>query len=116
MTDPKNPYFSRATVQRVWALLFGRPLLETVEAMSPDGEYPRALDILAEDFAAHDYDLQRLIRIIAATEVFQQDSAADHEINEEHERALGGLSAGPAAARTGGRKCFSGRLGARPLT
>lgn len=87
VTDPRNPYFSRAMVQRVWALLFGRPLMDTVEPMDPDGEHPQALDILADDFAAHDFDLQRLIRIIAATEIFRQDSASDRELTEDDERA-----------------------------
>jgi hypothetical protein len=42
---------------------------------------------LADDFVAHGYDLQRLIRLIAASEVFQRDSRADFEVTEEHEKA-----------------------------
>src|SRR5262249_28962175 len=43
--------------------------------------------ILADDLVAHGFDLRRLIRVIAATEVFRRDSAAEHEITEGHERA-----------------------------
>ncbi|MDX1965248.1 MAG: DUF1549 domain-containing protein [Pirellulales bacterium] len=34
----------------------------------------QVLDTLARDFARHDYDLQRLFRVIAATQVFQRES------------------------------------------
>ena len=66
VTDPRNPNFSRATVNRVWALLFGRPLAEPVDDLPAAGELHPALDLLAADFASHDYDLHRLIRVIAA--------------------------------------------------
>jgi hypothetical protein len=87
VTHPKNFYFARATVNRIWALMFNRPLLEGVEAMRLDEKGPKALDILAKDFTAHDYDLRRLIQLIAATEVFHIDSAAAHEITEAHEQS-----------------------------
>ena len=86
VTDRGNPYFARATVNRVWALLFGRPLVEPVDDLGSVGEVPPALQALADDFTAHGYDLQHLIRVIAATEAFGRDSAADHEITEAHEK------------------------------
>jgi hypothetical protein len=87
VTDPRNVYFSRATVNRVWALMFGRPLVEPVDDLTSTGDVPAALQLLADDFTAHHYDLQRLIRLIAASEAFQRDSAADHEITDVHEHA-----------------------------
>jgi len=87
VTHPENEYFARATVQRVWALMFGQPLLGSVESMDALDKPPPALVALARDFTEHNYDLQRLIRVIAATEVFRIDSAADHEITEAHEKA-----------------------------
>jgi Protein of unknown function (DUF1553)/Protein of unknown function (DUF1549) len=87
VTHPQNPYFARAAVNRVWALMFGRPLLDTVEPNKLLGEYPLALEALARDFTAHNYDLRRLVQLIAATEVFQLDSAAAHDITDEHELA-----------------------------
>jgi hypothetical protein len=86
VTDRQNPYFARATVNRVWALLFGRPLVDPVDDLGSVGEVPPALHLLADDFTAHGYDLQHLVRVIAATEAFGRDSAADHEITEAHER------------------------------
>lgn len=84
-THPENRQFSRAAVNRVWALMFGRPLTEQVDNI--DETAPAALDILARDFAAHGFDVRRLIRLIAATEAFRLDSAADHDITESHESA-----------------------------
>src|SRR5438105_1272737 len=86
ITDARNPYFARATVNRVWALLCGKPLVEPVDDVLVNGEVPRPLELLAVDFATHHFDLQRLIRLIAATQAFQLDSAADFEITDLHER------------------------------
>src|SRR5262249_30549374 len=74
------------TVNRVWALLFGRPLAEPVDDLPAAGELHPALSLLADDFAAHGYDLHRLIRTIAATQAFRLDSAGQG-IGEEHEAA-----------------------------
>ncbi|HZZ77557.1 MAG TPA: DUF1549 domain-containing protein [Gemmataceae bacterium] len=87
ITHPQNPYFARVTVNRIWALMFGRPMLAKVDDVSSIEEVPAALRLLADDFVAHQYDLRRLIRAIAATQAFQRDSAADHEITEKHEEA-----------------------------
>ncbi|MCO6456103.1 MAG: DUF1553 domain-containing protein [Pirellulaceae bacterium] len=87
ITHPDNKPFARATVNRFWALLFGRPLVEPIDDLPLHGPFPAALETLAEDFVAHGYDLKRLIRIIAATDVFRADSRADFEITPEHERA-----------------------------
>ncbi len=83
IVDPRNPYFSRAVVNRVWALVFGRPLVEPIDDLLEADDPPAALEILADDFNAHGRDLRRLIRAIAATEVFRLDGdgddARDHE-------------------------------------
>jgi hypothetical protein len=87
VTHPKNPYFARAAVNRVWALMFGRPLVDPVDNLETDGPTPPVLQILADDFTAHGFDLRRLIRVIAATEAYRLDSAADFEVTETHEKA-----------------------------
>ena len=39
------------TVNRVWALLFGRPLAEPVDDLPAAGELHPALTLLADDFS-----------------------------------------------------------------
>jgi Protein of unknown function (DUF1553)/Protein of unknown function (DUF1549) len=87
VTHPGNPFFARAAVNRVWALVFGRSLVEPVDNLETDGPIPAALQILADDFVAHRFDLRRLIRVIASTDVFRIDSAAEHELTEAQEKA-----------------------------
>jgi len=78
VTHSENRAFARATVNRVWALMFGRPLVEPVDEISLqdtlENPYPPGLETLADDLIIHKFDLRRLIRVIAATRVFGLDS------------------------------------------
>jgi len=82
ITHPDNRRFERATVNRVWALLFGRQYTYPVYAVDdlPDpGDLHEAtdtklLDILGADFRRHDYDLRRLILTITSTKAFRMSS------------------------------------------
>ncbi|MCA9270339.1 MAG: DUF1549 domain-containing protein, partial [Planctomycetales bacterium] len=85
-TKPENRPFARAVVNRMWALLFGKPLEEPIDDIPLEGPYSPGFETLVDDFIQHGYDLQRLIRVIASTEVFQLDSRADHALTEKHER------------------------------
>lgn len=89
VTDPKNKYFARATVNRIWAMMTGRPLLKRIEAQTleemSDEKIPPALRILSDDFASHNHDLKRLILLITATDVYRLDSAAPFDITEDHD-------------------------------
>jgi hypothetical protein len=86
VTHPDNKALARTTVNRVWALLFGTSMFETVDNIPLEGPFPPGLQTLADDFVEHGYDLRRLIRLIAATDAFQRDSRADHEITQPHEQ------------------------------
>ena len=87
VTHPQNKPFARATVNRVWALVCGRPLVEPIDDLPLIGKLPPGLQFLADDFVAHGHDLVRLIRLIAASDAFRRDSRADFEITEKHEQA-----------------------------
>jgi hypothetical protein len=76
VTHPENRAFARTTVNRIWALMFNRPLVEPIDDIPLAGPYPPGLEILTDDLIAHKYDLQRLVRLIASTRVFQMDSAS----------------------------------------
>jgi Protein of unknown function (DUF1549)/Protein of unknown function (DUF1553) len=86
ITSPSNSYFSRSAVNRVWALLAGRPLLEPVDNLEADASAP-ALPPLADDFAAHNFDLRRLIRLIASSQVYRLDSAGGPDDSEPADKA-----------------------------
>jgi len=80
VTAKENKAFARAIVNRMWAMLFNRPLVSPVDEVPLEGPFPPGMEILAEDFMAHGCDLQRLLRVIVATRVFQQSSrSADPE-------------------------------------
>ena len=87
VTNPRNKPFARATVNRFWAILFGKPLVAPIDDIPLFGNYPPALETLAEDFVAHQYDVKRLLTIIVASEPFQIDSQADFEITPAREAA-----------------------------
>jgi hypothetical protein len=74
---PANPWFARAQVNRVWAMLLGRGFVEPVDDFRRGNPpvAPRVLDALAADFVQHHYDLQRLIRVITATRAYQTAAA-----------------------------------------
>jgi hypothetical protein len=88
-THKDNPYFARATVNRVWAMMCGQPLVTPIDNLQREGPIPKALDILAEDFAKHDFDLSRLIRLIASSEAYQLDSLSRVDSSGKAEKLWG---------------------------
>jgi hypothetical protein len=86
ITNPANPNLARATVNRVWALVVGRPLVDPVDDLPTGSELPPALDLLAADFSSHGYDLHRLIRIITRAEVFRLESMDSTPADSEAQR------------------------------
>jgi len=77
VTHPDNRPFARTLVNRAWSLLFNRPLVKPIDSLPLDGPFPPGLETLADDLIAHGFDLQRLLRLIAATRVFQLDSRGE---------------------------------------
>jgi hypothetical protein len=72
MTAPENPTFAHVIVNRVWADLMGRGIVDPVDdirATNPPSNGP-LLDALADDFRRHGYDLKQLIRTILASSVY----------------------------------------------
>lgn len=72
MTSPDNTYFTRVIVNRVWADLMGRGIVDPVDdlrATNPPSNGP-LLDALADDFRRHAFDMKHLIRRIMASSVY----------------------------------------------
>jgi hypothetical protein len=79
MTAKDNPFFSRAIANRMWAHFFGVGLVEPIDDLVDDNlpSHPEVLDLLAREFAAHDFDLKFLIRTIVLTQAYQRSSVTD---------------------------------------
>ncbi len=72
VTAPENPYFAKVIVNRVWADLMGRGIVDPVDdlrATNPPSN-PELLDALAADFRKNGCDLKGLIRTIATSHVY----------------------------------------------
>jgi hypothetical protein len=75
-TRPENRQFARTTVNRVWYVLLGRGLIHPVD-LDHSGNPPshsKLLDLLTDEFIAHDYDLKWLIREIVLSRTWQRSS------------------------------------------
>lgn len=88
ITHRQNRPYARAAVNRIWAIMFGRGMIQPVDDIPLEGPFPKPLEVLVDDFIANGYDIQRLIRIIASSKTFQRDSQADFEILSRHESKL----------------------------
>ena len=85
IVNRENRPFSRAIVNRVWAIMFGRGLIQPVDDIPLEGPFPEPMELLVDDFIENNFDLHRLIRIIAATQAFQARSDAEFEIDQVHQ-------------------------------
>ncbi len=76
LTAGDNPYFARATVNRLWAHQFGVGIVEPLDDFSPlnPPSHPELLDLLAQQFIEHDYDVTFVIRAISASQTYQLSS------------------------------------------
>ena len=74
VTSKSNPYFARAAANRTWAYFLGAGLVEPIDDMVGTctiSTHPELLDLLAREFAEHDFDLKFLIRAITLSEAYQ---------------------------------------------
>src|SRR4051812_20659907 len=86
-----NPTFARVIVNRVWADLMGRGLVEPVDdlrATNPPSNGP-LLDALAADFRKNGHDLKKLLRTIATSHAYglsSKTSARNSADTRNHSR------------------------------
>ena len=71
--SPANPYFARATVNRLWSHYLGRGVVHPVDDMraTTPPSVPGLLDALARDFVQHGYDTKHTIRVILNSRTYQ---------------------------------------------
>lgn len=68
-----NPYFAKATVNRLWSHYLGRGIIHPVDDMraTTPPAVPGLLEALAKDFVAHNYDVKHTIRTILNSRTYQ---------------------------------------------
>lgn len=74
LRDPKNPYFAKAFVNRVWANYFNVGIVNPPDDMSLANAPSNAalLDYLAQGFIAHNFDMKWLHREICNSAAYQR--------------------------------------------
>ncbi len=87
LTSPKNPYFTRAIVNRVWANFFGVGLVEAVDdlRLTNPASNEELLAAAARFLIEQKYDLKELMRAILQSETYQRASETLSE-NKADER------------------------------
>ena len=99
LLDPEHPLMARVTVNRFWAMMLGRGLVESVDNFGTQGAPPthlELLDWLARDFIRSGWDTKRLFKQIAMSAMYQRESA--QTAAQDPDNLL--LSRGPARRLT----------------
>ncbi|MFT4547688.1 MAG: hypothetical protein ACI8XO_003390 [Verrucomicrobiales bacterium] len=74
VTDPRNPYFAKSFVNRIWAELMGRGFVEPLDNFSDYNEisHPQTMEYLAQEFTASGFDLRALVKMIVLSEPYRR--------------------------------------------
>ena len=81
LTSRTNPWFARAYVNRIWTEMMGKGFYTPVDDIGPGrtAMHPEILNTLSDGFAASDFDVRWLFRVIANTQAYQRQlSTGDH--------------------------------------
>ncbi len=78
LTSPKNPYFTRAIVNRVWAAFFGIGIVNAVDDLraSNPATNEALMDSLCAFLVENQYDLKALMRLILQSATYERSSEA----------------------------------------
>lgn len=78
LTSRDNPYFAKAAVNRVWALMFGRGIVDPVDGFGSQHPplSPELLNLLAGHFVHTDFDLREIFRVVAMSRAYRLSSGA----------------------------------------
>jgi uncharacterized membrane protein/mono/diheme cytochrome c family protein len=79
LVQPKDGRLYRTLVNRVWAQLMGRGIVEPVDVMDNEPWSQDLLDWLASDFVATGYDVKKLIYKILTSKTYQLPSVGIKE-------------------------------------
>jgi hypothetical protein len=84
ITSPKNPFFAKSVVNRIWFHLNGKGIVDPVDDFrdSNPSANDALLDALAQDFIKSNFDVKHLIRIIVNSRTYQL-SAETNDYNKD---------------------------------
>lgn len=87
ITADSNPYFAKATVNRLWSHYFGRGIVDPVDDMraTTPPSVEGLLEALAEELIRSGYDTKHIIKLILNSRTYQL-SAEPNETNELDDR------------------------------
>jgi hypothetical protein len=73
---PPNPYFACNIVNRIWAWLYGRGIIDEPDDIRPDNPpvYPDLLAYLEAELVSSGYDLKHIYRLILNSSTYQLSS------------------------------------------
>ncbi len=76
MITVENSYFAKAAVNRLWSQMFGIGLVDPPDDFTADNppSHPKLLDLLASEFASHNFDVRHILRSIVASDAYQRTS------------------------------------------
>jgi hypothetical protein len=76
LTSPKNPWFARSAVNRVWFWLLGRGIIHEPDDIRPDNapSNPELLALLERELIAARYNLKHVYRLILNSATYQLSS------------------------------------------
>lgn len=93
-TSPKNPYFGKSYVNRLWGYLLGRGIIEPLDDIRAGNPAtnPELLDYLAGEFIQSGFNTRHIMQLICKSRTYQLSVAtnkwnADDSINFSHARA-----------------------------
>jgi Protein of unknown function (DUF1549)/Protein of unknown function (DUF1553) len=93
VADPKNPFFAKAQVNRVWYHLFGKGLVDPIDDFRSTNPAANQalLDHLSSRFALGEFNLRLLIKEIMLSRTYQLssvDAATNHDDETHYSKAL----------------------------
>ena len=76
LISPKNPWFARNIVNRIWSWLIGRGIIQEPDDIRPDNpaSNPELLAFLERELISSHYDLKHIYRLILNSNTYQLSS------------------------------------------
>ncbi len=83
LRDGDNAFFAKNFVNRMWAKMFGRGLIDPLDQIisANPASHPELLDWLVRDTLKHEYDVKRLLRGLALSQAYSRGGQWDSKDN-----------------------------------